>query len=45
MAAKIELGGKIDILTKFVRSMTIIAMIGMLGGLVIYFVYSVTPKS
>ena len=41
-----ELGGKIDGLIKFVHSMTVTAMIGMLGiaGSVVYFVYSVTPK-
>ena len=41
-----DLGNKIDSLAKFVQSMAVTAMIGMLGiaGSVVYFVYSVTPK-
>ena len=41
-----DLSGKIDNLAKFVQSMAVTAMIGMLGiaGSVVYFVYSVTPK-
>ena len=41
-----DLGAKIDSLAKFVQSMAVTAMIGMLGiaGSVVYFVYSVTPK-
>ena len=37
---------KFDSLAKFVQSMAVTAMIGMLGvaGSVVYFVYSVTPK-
>ena len=37
---------KFDNLAKFVQSMAVTAMIGMLGiaGSVVYFVYSVTPK-
>ena len=41
-----ELGSKIDNLAKFLQSLTITAMVGMLGiaGSVIYFVYSVTTS-
>ena len=41
-----ELGSKLDNLGKFLQSLTITAMVGMLGiaGSVVYFVYSVTPK-
>ena len=41
-----DLGSKIDNLAKFVQSMAITSMIGLLGiaGSVVYFVYSVTPK-
>ena len=44
LSAKFD--SKFDSLTKFVHSMTITAMIGLLGiaGSVVYFVYSVTPK-
>ena len=44
LSAKFD--SKIDSLAKFVQSMAVTAMIGMLGiaGSVVYFVYSVTPK-
>ena len=44
LSAKFD--SKFDSLTKFVHSMTITAMIGLLGiaASVVYFVYSVTPK-
>ena len=47
MDAKMDkLADKIDGLVKYVQSMAITSMIGMLGiaGSVVYFVYSVTPK-
>ena len=44
LSAKFD--SKFDSLMKFMQSMTITAMIGMLGiaGSVVYFVYNVTPK-
>ena len=41
-----KLADKIDGLVKYVQSMAITSMIGLLGiaGSVVYFVYSVTPK-
>ena len=47
MDAKMDkLADKIDGLVKYVQSMAVTSMIGMLGivGSVVYFVYSVTPK-
>ena len=47
MDAKMDkLADKIDGLVKYVQSMAITSMIGLLGiaGSVVYFVYSVTPK-
>ena len=47
MEAKMDkMMDKIDGLVKYVQSMAVTAMIGMLGiaGSVVYFVYSVTPK-
>ena len=44
LEAKID--SKFDSMMKFIQSLTITAMVGMLGiaGSVVYFVYSVTPK-